>query len=150
MLTEAVVNKCDLQHFLVCHLHPILLYCTYKMIILICKDVMMMMMTAIWLMMTYRIDLNCDWMVDGDIVWLINWLFFQFIDWFVFKALTELVRLTNEVQINAQTEETGDLFMWLKHQASQGVLNAQVRWLDIHRLLEQILQDSIACFCSVV
>jgi len=41
--------------------------------------------------------------------------------------VTELVRLTSEVQISSQTEETGDLFVWLKHQASQGVLNAQVR-----------------------
>jgi len=38
-----------------------------------------------------------------------------------------MIRLTDTVEIQAQTEETGDYFLWLKHQASQGVLSAQVR-----------------------
>ena len=38
-----------------------------------------------------------------------------------------MVRLTNEEAIEQQTEEDGDLFMWFKHQAFQGVVNAQVR-----------------------
>lgn len=38
---------------------------------------------------------------------------------------TELVRLTDTAEVAAQTEETGDYFLWVKHQAAQGVLHAQ-------------------------
>ena len=44
----------------------------------------------------------------------------------LFQLLTELVRLTDEAQMREQTDEEGDLFMWFKHQASNGVLSAQV------------------------
>ena len=37
-----------------------------------------------------------------------------------------MVRLTNEYQMNEQTDEDGHLFLWFKHQATQGVLDAQV------------------------
>ncbi|XP_069115229.1 protein sel-1 homolog 3-like [Argopecten irradians] len=40
-------------------------------------------------------------------------------------VLTESVRLTNEEQLREQTDEDGDVFQWLKHQASNGVLSAQ-------------------------
>jgi len=40
--------------------------------------------------------------------------------------MTESVRLTDEVQLKEQTDEEGDVFQWLKHQAGKGVLSAQV------------------------
>ncbi|XP_064599462.1 protein sel-1 homolog 3-like [Liolophura sinensis] len=39
--------------------------------------------------------------------------------------VTESVRLTDELQMKEQTDEEGDIFMWMKHQAKQGVLGAQ-------------------------
>ena len=33
----------------------------------------------------------------------------------------------DEKTLDQQTDESGDLFMWLKHQAQQGVASAQVR-----------------------
>lgn len=44
----------------------------------------------------------------------------------VSQVYTEMIRLTDTHEVQAQTEETGDYFLWLKHQASQGVLSAQV------------------------
>ncbi|OWF53033.1 protein sel-1 homolog 3-like [Mizuhopecten yessoensis] len=40
-------------------------------------------------------------------------------------VLTESVRLTDEDQLREQTDEDGDVFQWLKHQASNGVFSAQ-------------------------
>ncbi|XP_033729208.1 protein sel-1 homolog 3-like, partial [Pecten maximus] len=40
-------------------------------------------------------------------------------------VLTESVRLTDEEQLREQTDEDGDVFQWLKHQASNGVFSAQ-------------------------
>ena len=42
------------------------------------------------------------------------------------QVITESVRLTDEAQLEQQTDEKGDLFLWFKHQASQGVVSAQV------------------------
>ncbi|XP_052265237.1 protein sel-1 homolog 3-like isoform X2 [Dreissena polymorpha] len=42
-------------------------------------------------------------------------------------VLTESIRLTDELAINEQTDENGDIFHWLSHQAKQGVLSAQNR-----------------------
>ncbi len=39
---------------------------------------------------------------------------------------TEHVRLTDERTLRAQTDEDGDLFNWLKHQAQKGTLSAKV------------------------
>ena len=42
------------------------------------------------------------------------------------QVATEYVRLKDEAALRQQTDETGDLFRWLTHQAGQGVLSAQV------------------------
>lgn len=42
------------------------------------------------------------------------------------QILTELVRLTDEAAMKSQTEEDGDIFQWMKHQAETGVQSAQV------------------------
>ena len=47
------------------------------------------------------------------------------------QVITELVRLTNEDAVKEQTDENGDLFLWFKHQAFQGVVHAQVIYLAI-------------------
>ncbi|GAB1598661.1 protein sel-1 homolog 3-like [Argonauta hians] len=41
-------------------------------------------------------------------------------------VLTESIRLTDEDLVKEQTDENGDIFNWLKHQAKQGVLSAQL------------------------
>ncbi|XP_050415891.1 protein sel-1 homolog 3 [Patella vulgata] len=41
------------------------------------------------------------------------------------NVLTEFVRLTDEATLQKQTDEEGDVFLWLKHQAQSGVLSAQ-------------------------
>ncbi|ESO89489.1 hypothetical protein LOTGIDRAFT_165081 [Lottia gigantea] len=41
------------------------------------------------------------------------------------NVLTESVRLTDEAKLQQQTDEEGDIFLWLKHQAQAGVLSAQ-------------------------
>ncbi|XP_048254437.1 protein sel-1 homolog 3-like [Haliotis rufescens] len=43
-------------------------------------------------------------------------------------VLTESVRLTDEMALKEQTDEDGDIFMWLKHQAQAGVASAQIRF----------------------
>ena len=48
---------------------------------------------------------------------------------------TESVRLTDELALKEQTDEEGDLFNWIKHQAQQGVLSAQVK--DVIRIKRQ-------------
>ena len=45
---------------------------------------------------------------------------------FARQVATETVRLMDEKALDQQTDEQGDLFMWLKHQAQQGVTSAQV------------------------
>ena len=45
----------------------------------------------------------------------------------VVQVFTEMVRLTNDNALREHTDEHGDLFLWFKHQASQGVVGAQVR-----------------------
>jgi len=42
------------------------------------------------------------------------------------QVFTEMVRLTNDNALREHTDEHGDLFLWFKHQASQGVVGAQV------------------------
>jgi len=42
------------------------------------------------------------------------------------QVFTEMVRLTNENAVREHTDEDGDLFLWFKHQASQGIVGAQV------------------------
>jgi len=42
------------------------------------------------------------------------------------QVFTEMVRLTNENAVREHTQEDGDLFLWFKHQASQGIVGAQV------------------------
>lgn len=42
------------------------------------------------------------------------------------QVATEMVRLIDEVAMEQQTDENGDLFLWLKHQAQKGVQSAQV------------------------
>ena len=42
------------------------------------------------------------------------------------QVVTESVRLTDENHLLEQTDENGDVFLWLKHQAQQGVVSAQV------------------------
>ncbi|XP_052803670.1 protein sel-1 homolog 3-like [Mya arenaria] len=42
-------------------------------------------------------------------------------------VFTESVRLTDERALHEQTDEDGDVFQWLSHQAKQGVLSAQNR-----------------------
>jgi len=39
-----------------------------------------------------------------------------------------MVRLTNENALREHTDEDGDLFLWFKHQASQGIVGAQVTY----------------------
>ncbi|XP_012944869.1 protein sel-1 homolog 3 [Aplysia californica] len=41
------------------------------------------------------------------------------------EIATESIRLIDEARIDAQTSEVGDLFLWLKHQAQNGVATAQ-------------------------
>ncbi|CAI9722675.1 protein sel-1 homolog 3-like [Octopus vulgaris] len=41
-------------------------------------------------------------------------------------VLTESVRLNDDIMVKEQTDENGDIFNWLKHQAKQGVLSAQL------------------------
>ncbi|KAK7499889.1 hypothetical protein BaRGS_00008980 [Batillaria attramentaria] len=43
------------------------------------------------------------------------------------EVATEMVRLIDEATMEQQTDESGDLFLWLKHQAQQGVTSAQVQ-----------------------
>lgn len=45
---------------------------------------------------------------------------------FSFQVYTEQVRLTDEEMVNAQTAEDGEVYRWLKYQAGQGVISAQV------------------------
>ncbi|KAJ8316168.1 hypothetical protein KUTeg_006182 [Tegillarca granosa] len=40
-------------------------------------------------------------------------------------VFTESIRLTNEAQLREQTDEDGDIFHWLQHQAQKGVFSAQ-------------------------
>jgi len=42
------------------------------------------------------------------------------------QVFTEMVRLNNENALREHTDEEGDLFLWFKHQASLGVVGAQV------------------------
>ncbi|KAL5011222.1 hypothetical protein ScPMuIL_011695, partial [Solemya velum] len=42
-------------------------------------------------------------------------------------VLTESIRLTDELQMHEQTDEDGDIFLWLKNQAQKGVVTAQQR-----------------------
>ena len=44
----------------------------------------------------------------------------------IVQVYTEMVRLTNDNALREHTDEHGDLFLWFKHQASQGVVGAQV------------------------
>ena len=44
-----------------------------------------------------------------------------------------MVRLTNENAVREHTDEDGDLFLWFKHQASQGIVGAQVIHLSYRR-----------------
>ncbi|XP_025101243.1 protein sel-1 homolog 3-like isoform X1 [Pomacea canaliculata] len=43
------------------------------------------------------------------------------------EVATEMVRLIDEVAMEQQTDENGDLFLWLKHQAQKGVQSAQLQ-----------------------
>lgn len=43
------------------------------------------------------------------------------------EVATEMIRLIDETAMGQQTDESGDLFLWLKHQAQQGVTSAQVQ-----------------------
>ena len=47
------------------------------------------------------------------------------------QITTEHVRLTDERSLQKQTDEDGDLFNWMKHQAHQGVKGAQVTLFEI-------------------
>jgi len=42
------------------------------------------------------------------------------------QVFTEMLRLNNENALREHTDEEGDLFLWFKHQASLGVVGAQV------------------------
>ena len=44
---------------------------------------------------------------------------------------TEFIRLTSEWEVEAQTEEDGNLFLWWKNQAGMGDLDSQctTRWV---------------------
>jgi len=42
------------------------------------------------------------------------------------QVFTETIRLNNEKALREHTDEHGDLFLWFKHQASQGIVGAQV------------------------
>ena len=44
----------------------------------------------------------------------------------VTQVVTEKVRLTDDEAMSAQTTVDGDLYQGFKHQASQGVVSAQV------------------------
>lgn len=46
-------------------------------------------------------------------------------------VFTESIRLTDEEQVKQQTDEDGDIFHWLKHQAQKGVFSAQVRIIPL-------------------
>ena len=50
----------------------------------------------------------------------------SYVDFAGWQVLTEHVRLTDDGALREQTEENGDLFLWLRHQATQGVVSAQV------------------------
>ncbi|KAL8600303.1 hypothetical protein ACOMHN_060921 [Nucella lapillus] len=41
------------------------------------------------------------------------------------QVATETVRLVDEASLDRQTDESGDLFLWLQHQAQHGVASAQ-------------------------
>ena len=45
------------------------------------------------------------------------------------------MRLTDELALKEQTDEEGDLFNWIKHQAKQGVLSAQVNHIGVFSYL---------------
>ena len=51
----------------------------------------------------------------------------------IYQVFTESVRLTDEAAIKEQTDEEGDIFNWITHQAKQGVLTAQVSKYEIRQ-----------------
>jgi len=57
----------------------------------------------------------------------------------IVQVFTEMVRLTNDNALREHTDERGDLFLWLKHQASQGVVGAQV---CTSRGIQRVVQHS--------
>lgn len=42
------------------------------------------------------------------------------------QAFVETIRIMDDELLKAQTKENGDVFMWLKHEASRGNAAAQV------------------------
>ncbi|CAH1796540.1 unnamed protein product [Owenia fusiformis] len=56
---------------------------------------------------------------------------------------TEHIRLTDEAQLDQQTDEKGDLFLWIKHQAQQGVFNAQQQMARLLHFGSQGLQRNL-------
>lgn len=42
------------------------------------------------------------------------------------QAFVETIRLMDDELLKAQTKENGDVFMWLKHEATRGNAAAQV------------------------
>jgi len=55
----------------------------------------------------------------------------------VVQVFTEMVRLTNDNAVREHTDEDGDLFLWFKHQASQGIVGAQVTTDELSRVMWQ-------------
>lgn len=44
-----------------------------------------------------------------------------------FQAYVETIRLKDDETLKVQTKEDGDVFMWLKHEATRGNAAAQVK-----------------------
>lgn len=44
----------------------------------------------------------------------------------IIQAFVETIRLMDDELLKAQTKENGDVFMWLKHEATRGNAAAQV------------------------
>lgn len=57
--------------------------------------------------------------------------------WLLFQAFVEAIRLKDDELLKAQTNENGDVFLWLKHEAMRGNVAAQVElmWLELNCIL---------------
>lgn len=49
------------------------------------------------------------------------------LSFFPFQAYVETIRLKDDETLKVQTKEDGDVFMWLKHEATRGNAAAQVK-----------------------
>ncbi|XP_074652481.1 protein sel-1 homolog 3-like isoform X1 [Tubulanus polymorphus] len=62
---------------------------------------------------------------------------------------TEFVRLTDEVLMKEQTDENGDVFQWIKHQAAQGVASARHQMAALYYWGAQGIQRNLEAAADV-